>query len=131
MIDVENEIYTRLVNAIRKKFGKISISGEYVSAPSHFPHISIIESDNYVSNLDSSDKERYSTVVYEINIYSNKRVGKKSECKAIAQTIDEIMYTLNFKRRAMTPVPNLNDATIYRIVARYRAETDGKHFYRR
>lgn len=44
--------------------------------------------------------------------------------------INEMMYSMNFTRIAMTPIPNLEDATIYRITARYRAETDGEYIYR-
>lgn len=70
-------------------------------------------------------------VMFEINIYSNKADGRKTECKAIAKVIDDVMFRMNFKRMALTPIPNMEDATIYRIVARYRAMTDGKYFYRR
>jgi hypothetical protein len=70
-------------------------------------------------------------VMFEINIYSNKADGRKTECKSIAKVIDDVMFRMNFKRMALTPIPNMEDATIYRIVARYRAMTDGKYFYRR
>lgn len=68
--------------------------------------------------------------MYEINVYSNKVGTKKSEAKAIMQLIDGMMYERNFTRIALTPVPNLEDATIYRLTARYRAETDGTNIYR-
>lgn len=132
MIDVENEIYTPLARALRAEFPGINVSGEYVRAPSKFPHVSIVESDNYMTirHLDNSDDEKYATIMYEINVYSNKSGGKKSEAKAIMGLIDGLMYDLNFTRLAMTPVPNLEDSTIYRITARYRAETDGTNMYR-
>ena len=50
---------------------------------------------------------------------------------AQAKAIDEKMFSMNFRRLAFTPVPNLEDATIYRIIARYSAATDGENFYRR
>lgn len=132
MIDVENEIYTPLARALRAEFPGINVSGEYVRAPSKFPHVSIVESDNYMTirHLDNADDEKYATLMYEINVYSNKSGGKKSEAKAIMGLIDGMMYDLNFTRLAMTPVPNLEDSTIYRITARYRAETDGTNMYR-
>lgn len=71
-----------------------------------------------------------SLVMFEINVYSNKSEGKKTECKSIAKAIDEKMFSMNFRRLAFTPVPNLEDATIYRIIARYSAATDGENFYR-
>jgi hypothetical protein len=47
------------------------------------------------------------------------------------KVIDDVMFSMNFKRMALTPVPNMEDASIYRLVARYRVMTDGKNFYRR
>jgi hypothetical protein len=69
--------------------------------------------------------------MFEINVYSNKAEGKKTECKKIIKEINDALYSMNFRRTAMTPVPNMEDATIYRITARFRVATDGKHFYRR
>lgn len=129
--DIENAVFDPIAKAIRDEFPGTSVTGEYVRAPSRFPHVSIVESDNYMSNLDSSDSERFSTVMYEVNVYSNKASGKKAEAKAILGLVDGMMYDLNFTRIAMTPVPNLEDSTIYRLTARYRAETDGTTMYRK
>ena len=70
-------------------------------------------------------------VMFEVNVYSNKTEGKKTECKEIMKVIDEVLFKMNFKRIAMTPVPNMEDASIYRMVARYRVMTDGRYFCRR
>ena len=133
MIDVENQIYTPIAEALRKAFPGIDTSGEYVKAPSAFPHVSIVEQDNYTAanRLDSSESERYSVLMYEVNVYSNKTGGKKSECRSIMADIDRMMYARNFTRISMSPVPNMENASIYRLVARYRAETDGATIFRR
>ena len=133
MIDVESKVYTPLAVALRDAFSGIFVSGEYVKAPSSFPHASIVEMDNYTSadRLDTADEERFSTLMYEVNVYSNKTSGKKTECKEIIGFIDNLMYKMNFKRLSLAPVPNMDDATIYRMTARYRVETDGENFYRR
>lgn len=133
MIDCENEVYTRIVRMLRDKFPRINVAGEYTKTPSSFPHVSITQSDNSMvsDRQDTSGKENLSLVMFEINVYSNKTEGKKTECKSIAKAIDELMFSMNFKRLAFTPVPNLEDATIYRIIARYSAITDGVNFYRR
>lgn len=132
MIDIESQVFTPIAQEIRSQFPGSFVTGEYVKAPSKFPHVSIVESDNYMSlnRRDTSDTERYSTVMYEVNVYSNKSTGKKTECRQIMGLIDHMMYARNFTRLSMTPVPNLEDATIYRITARYRAETDGDRLYR-
>ena len=133
MIDVESKVYTPIAVGLRNAFSGIFVSGEYVKAPSRFPHVSIVEMDNYTSTdrLDTSDTERFATIMYEVNVYSNKAVGKKTECKEIMAFIDALMYKMNFKRLSLAPVPNMDDATIYRMTARYRAETDGTTLYRR
>ena len=131
MIDCENEVYTRIARVLRDKFPGINIAGEYVNAPSSFPHVSITQSDNSVVSEQMTGSAEMAQVMFEINIYSNKADGRKTECKAIVKVIDDVMFRMNFKRMALTPIPNMEDATIYRIVARYRAMTDGKYFYRR
>ena len=131
MIDCVNEVYTRIARVLRDKFPGINIAGEYVNAPSSFPHVSITQSDNSVVSEQMTGSAEMAQVMFEINIYSNKADGRKTECKSIAKVIDDVMFKMNFKRIALTPIPNMEDATIYRIVARYRVMTDGKYFYRR
>ena len=131
MIDCENEVYTRIARVLRDKFPGINIAGEYVNAPSSFPHVSITQSDNSVVSEQMTGSAEMAQVMFEINIYSNKADGRKTECKSIAKVIDDVMFKMNFKRMALTPIPNMEDATIYSIVARYRVMTDGKYFYRR
>lgn len=133
MIDVENQIYTPIAEALREAFPGIDTSGEYVKAPSAFPHVSIVEQDNYptLEHLSTSDKELFATLMYEVNVYSNKSTSKKSQCRNIMKVIDDLMYQRNFTRISLSPIPNLENASIYRLVARYRAETDGTNLYRR
>lgn len=133
MIDVENEVYTRIAEMLRLEFPGINVSSEYVKSPSAFPHVSITQSDCYpvAEREDSGLMENTTVVLFEINAYSNKTSGRKAECKRIINTVNELLRSMNFRRLAMTPVPNMEDATIYRITARYRAATDGKYFYRR
>lgn len=131
MNDCENEVYTRVARVLREKFPGINLSGEYVKAPSSFPHVSITQSDTVTVYMKTSDTRQYDRLLFEVNIYSNKASGKKTECKAIASAIDDVMFSMNFRRMSMTPVPNMEDASIYRIVAWYRVTTDGKYFYRR
>jgi len=133
VIDIESKVYGPIATALYGAFPGIAVSGEYVNAPSEFPFVSIVEADNYMSvqRLDSSDTEKYATLMYEINVYSNKGSRKKSECKQIMAAIDAMMYSKNFTRITMTPVPNMENASIYRMTARYRAETDGTNIYRR
>lgn len=132
MIDIENQIYTPIAKALRNKFSGIIVSGEYINAPPDFPYVSIVEQDNYTTqaHMDNGSVE-FSTLMYEVNVYSNKSVGKKAACREIITFIDSLMYSKNFRRISLSPVPNMENATIYRLVARYKAETDGTNLYRR
>ena len=134
MIDIENELFSAVSTVLRKKYPKLYLTGEYVRSPSSFPCASLIEVDNqvYRNSQDSGSLENHVQVLYEVNVYSNKASGKKAECKAILTAVDEEMNRLGFTRTFLNPVPNENDATIYRMVARYRAiVSKNKTIYRR
>lgn len=125
MIDIENDIYTAVAAVLRAAFPNIYVVGEYVPAPPRFPAVSIVEADNrVVTRMRTRNIENAASVMYEVNIYSNKASGKKSEAKAIAATLDEKFAEIGFTRTMKEQVPNLNDATIYRIVCRYEAIVD-------
>ena len=130
MIDIERRVYTPISTTLKSEFPGIDVSGEYVRSPSVLPHVSVVEMDNYGSDYDTSDDEQYAVVTYEVNVYSNKATGRKTECREILQVIDKMMYGMNFRRLSTTPVPNMEDATIYRLTARYRAKTNGETIYK-
>ena len=123
MINIENFVFDRVATAVREQFPDIFMTGEYVNSPPSFPAVSLVETDNSsrIETSDSGSNENHANVMYEVNVYSNKTAGKKSECKTIIALIDEEMLVLGFSRATMTPVPNMNDSTIFRMVGRYRA----------
>lgn len=133
--DIEPYIFTEVANALRGKYGAdgIYITGEYAPIPAKFPAVCFSEENNYLTHehLDSAEEQRYRTLMYEVNIYSNKSVGRKKQAREILSIVNETMMKLNFIRTLTTQAPNASDGTIYRIVARYRAETDGEMIYRR
>ena len=123
MINVENEIFDIVAQAVRAVYPDIYITGEYIQSPPQFPCVSLIEMDNavYTRTQTDSSVENHSELMYELNVYSNKTSGKKSECKSIVALIDNEMAALGFSRIMLQPIPNMDDATIYRMVGRYRA----------
>lgn len=133
MIDPENEVYTRVSNALQADFPKVDMTSVYQNTPAAFPHVCCEMIDNTVtaSMQTSSIEETCVDVTFSFNIYCNSRTGKKSEAKAIAAKIAEVMGSMNFRRTQQLPVPNVADASIYRICAQYVGRTDGKNFYRR
>lgn len=129
MIDIENQVFDRVVKRVREQFPNIFMVGEYVKSPSSFPAASLMEMDNSIreDTVDSGSNENHANVMYEVNVYSNKTTGKKSECKAIIALIDQEMTAMGFVRFTLTPVPNEYDSTIYRMVGRYRAAVSSDH----
>ena len=121
MINIEEEIFNDVYTEVRSKYPKIYMVGEYVKSPTSFPFVSLIEQDNYVytKTQTSLSDENHCQLMYEVNVYSNKIKGKKTECKEIMALIDSVMLHKGFTRTMLQPIPNIDDATIYRIVARY------------
>ena len=122
MINIENELFSIIANSIRNEYPGAYVVGEYVKSPPRFPSVSIVEIDNsaYDRTQTSGNLENHSDLTYEVNVYSNKTSGKKSECKAIASLIDNEFAALGFSRTMLQPIPNVGDATIYRMVGRYK-----------
>lgn len=134
MIDIENQVFSRIAARLRKTFKGIYVTGEYVKTPSSFPAVSLIEMDNApLRRTQTSDSvENHVELMYEVNVYSNKAAGKKTECKKIAGMVDEEMAAMGFTRTMLNPIPNMDDATIYRILGRYKAVVSTKNvLYRR
>ena len=94
-----------------------------MKSPPSFPCVSLVEADNqsYRQSQTTDSLENHASLLYEVNIYSNKTKGKKAECKAIAAIIDNELARLGFTRSMLNPIPNEEDATIYRMVGRYKA----------
>lgn len=123
MIDIETEIFNGIAKKLRNKYGEnFKVYGETVLSPSEFPCACIEESDNYAytRSQDSGSFENHAELVYDVNIYSNKRNRKKTECKEILKIIDEYFTGIGFTRITKNPI-SLDDATKYRLFARYSA----------
>lgn len=134
MIDIERDVFNFISTPVKAEFPEIYLTDIYSRTPSRFPAATIIEVDNttHEATLDSSTVEHHSSVVYEVNVYSNKVRGKKNECRAIMTLIDNLMVKLGFNRTMLQPIPNMDDSTIFRMTARYRAVvSQNKVIYRR
>lgn len=123
MIDIESEVFDTVSAKVREKYPQTFMTGEYVKSPPSFPCVSLVEADNanYRKTQTTDSMENHASLLYEVNIYSNKTKGKKAECKEIASLIDSELTRLGFTRTMLNPIPNEEDATIYRLVGRYKA----------
>ena len=123
MIDVESQVFQQVADAFRATYPNGFIAGEYVSQPPKFPAVSVVEMDNvvYQNGIDSASIEDFAGVMYQVDVYSNLNKGKKAQAKAIIALIDEQFEQMGFARTFLNPIQNFNDATIYRMTARYQA----------
>lgn len=128
MIDCENEVYTKIVTALRAEHPVIDVSSVLENVPAAFPHVSIEMSDN--KEVRSADGHERAEVTFTVNIFSNAKTGKKNEAKKIAKTVDEAFRKINARRLVLGRTPNEEDQTIYRITGMWQFLTDGINFYR-
>ena len=123
MIDIESQVFTKVATAVRASYPTAYVTGEYNRTPPAFPAVFLIEADNTpLRRSQSSDEmENHSVVMYELDVFSDKATGRKSEARAIVKLVDNVMLTLGFNRSFLNALPNQYDATIYRMTARYTA----------
>lgn len=133
MIDKENEVFTRVKEKIVAEYPNADVDSSYQPTPSTFPHVSLYMSDAFTpANLrDSSVLPKFVSMMFEAQVYSNKTSKKKQEAKKIMGIIVDTMAEMNFRLSILTPVPNLNDASIYRLTARFEGMADNDGFYQR
>lgn len=132
MIEIESKVYSPIYLALQEEYGTgIFVTSEPVAIPNMPLVVGIVQQDSYSSQRrqDNTLKEKFSTVMFQVDVYSNKASGKKSQCKEVMGFVDELLFRMNFMRISLNPVP-MEDTGYYRLTARYRAETDGETFYR-
>ena len=117
MVDIEFSVSGSCFNAFYIEYPDGSYSSEPITyTPSGFPHLNIVETDNY---SDGYHLEDASTVVYTVNVFSNQITGAKQECKSIMALVDKQMSKFGFERLFCDQTKNA-DSRIYRMTARYR-----------
>ena len=123
MIDKLNEIFTSVATSVRNKHTGTTVTGEYTRKPSKFPAVTLDEIQNVVVDRleDSSNAESFAGVTYRLQVFSNKRTGKKAEAREIFATADAEMRRMGFRRVTYTTTPEIYDSTIYNITATYEA----------
>ena len=122
MIDCESVVFQACADAFRAVYPNGFIAGEYVAQPPKFPAVMVVEMDNNVDEraMDNGNIENAVNVMYQVDVYSNLNKGKKAQAKTIIALIDEVLAKYRFVRTFCNPIQNMNDATIYRMTARYR-----------
>ena len=103
MIDIENAIFTEAASELKAQYPDIYVTGEYARTPPSFPCVSIEEKSNIplTTTRTSSSNENHAILMYEVNVYSNKQVGRKTgtNCAAvlIAKTFIDSKYDIEIR----------------------------------
>jgi len=122
VIDCESVVFQKCADAFRAAYPNGYIAPEYVHKPPKFPAVMVVEMDNIIDEraMDNGNVENAVNVMYQVDVFSNLNKGKKAQTKAIIALIDEVLAQYRFIRTFCNPIQNMNDATIYRMTARYR-----------
>ncbi len=130
MIDIEPYLFNTVKNAVPEK---VDCDTSYERTPGSFPRLTLIVEDNssYDKTADSGSNENHVLIMVEVNVYSNRKTGKKQECKEIMASADEVLLATGLMRTYLKPTPN-EDPTVFRMTARYTGVADkDKNIYRR
>ena len=120
MISIENIVVDNVTRVIKSFYPDATIKSEKQDVPSSFPFVSVIEADSstYRKTQDDELREHHIEVMYEVNVYSNRKDGKKTEAKKIMSLVDDVMQDMKFTRTTKLPIET---KSYYRYVARYTA----------
>lgn len=123
MIDYEDVIMTAIQTGLNEaSLSDVTLFDQTILSPTVFPCVCVENIDNYIyrKTIDSGCNENHAQVSYEVNVYSNKNIDKRADCKRIFAVISNVLTGLGFTRNSMNPV-NTNDSTVYRLVGRFSA----------
>ncbi len=123
MIDFSNEIFNAAAGDLRSRFEGIKVIGEYVSSPTHFPTVTLDETQNIPVHLDSARQSKYAQVQYRAQVFSNGE-GKRALARKIYGTLDAMMQEIGLVCVTYTTTPAIYNSEVYCITATYEGVID-------
>ena len=125
MIDIENLVFDTVYNALIQQYPSANITAGYDEQKSIFPTVIVREKNNRPYRASATDdcSENHSTIVFEIEVLSDKAATGRSECKDILNAVDDIMQSMKFRRTHKNHPLNI-DSTVWRQYARYEVIAD-------
>ena len=106
MIDIENEIIDEITTMLENYDDKIFVSSDSSKMPPSFPAVFIAQTDGFLADgyHVSTHEENFRSVTFEIDVYTNDLVGRKSHAKQISKLINDRMRQLNFTEQSSNPL---------------------------
>ena len=123
MIDIEIDVVDKVAKRVFSEFPKAYVTNEFVPKPPSFPCVMLREAGNTTleRTVSSASNENHATVMYDLDVFSVKKNGRKQEAKRIASLADEAMLSIGFRRVMFEPVDNVSDSSVFRFKGRYTA----------
>lgn len=122
MYQVTTDVFDAVYNAVTAEFPSADLATHYVNQPAAFPHIQLWDESNTTprSGMNLSGDECFSNVVIHFEVFDNFLDGVGVDhVKRIMAIIDPVMRLQGYRRTYYAPVPNFDDASVYREIARY------------
>lgn len=131
MNNIEVELFDLIARSVNAVYPGCKLLNQYARTAPAWPCVMFYEADNFSGGMDGSNHEIASNVMYEVQVFSASEGDNKSEAVAIMGLIDSILTPKGFRRTSLTPAENYEDATVFRLVARYNASIQNNTIYRR
>ena len=131
MIDIENDVMEMVTRVVTASYPSAEVGNEYDDLPASFPAVTVEEADNSVYlRARTATIENAVSVMYQVKVYSNKTVGRKTEANNIMDLIDNAFQSKGFTRTMRAHIQsvgninvsnakNTSNAKVYCVVARY------------
>lgn len=130
MIDYSNEIFNAVATDLRFAYEGIKVVGEYVASPSLFPTVTIDETKNIPTHLDSAAIPKYAEVQYRVQVFCNG-TGKRAKAREIFGTVAEKLNALGLVGVTYTTTPAVYNSEVYCITGTFQGVIDrGGMIYR-
>ena len=123
MIDYSNEIFSAVATDLRSLYEGIKVVGEYVSSPTVFPTVTIDETQNIPTHLDSAGLPKYANVMYRVQVFCNG-VGKRAKAREIYGIVFERLSLMGLVGVTYTTTPTIYNSEVYCITGTFRGVLD-------
>ncbi len=134
MIDCEEEVYTKVKEAVTLQYPDVSFSSTYIAKLVNVPHISVYVFNNTPYSrsrtLSTRREEEHSVTSLEVRYHVKNVSGGKQEMKEYMRIVDETLVGMNFNR-ILYPFTQVTDTGLLEGIARYEVIVDNNHFYKR
>lgn len=120
MTNIQNTVFNAVKTFVTATQTSVDCVGEYTQTPEKLPCLMFyqLNTSHIPNKISTSGLDDVVDVSFEAQIYSNLKKGRKEECYAIADLVEQKMATLGFRMEFCQPLMNA-DPTIYRLTMRF------------